>query len=503
MNFSSGQYVEFTLSAPANAIVIRFSITDTPNGSGQTAFLNILVDGTHALNLTVTSIFSWAYGDYPFTKNPSDGMPHHFYDETRGLFGKTLPAGTKVRIQGYNPIVYTIDLADFYTAPAPYTMPTSGYLSVTDNGADPSGKKDSTLAFNTTITQAESQGKNVWIPQGLYLVTTRFTLNKITVRGAGPWYSTVQATVPHGVGFFGNWAPNPSVDVQLFDFAILGDTNVRVDEAVDSGVGGAFNGNSLVQNLWIEHTKCGMWLDGPFNGLHITGTTIRDTYADGINLHMGISNVVVEQTILRTLGDDALAMWSEKVADTNNVFQFNTIQVPVLANGIAIYGGTNNSATDSYVADSICDGGGLQLGNRYEAVPLNGAVFARHTLERCGAPSRFGPQDCGSIWLWQEQGQFQGNVVLQTIDSINSSFSAVTFWADSYANLTTISYLNVEGGPYVMEVNSASGTIPCDHIVATGLTEPYGGIHSCAGLFFVDMGGNSGWNMSHEAQHCN
>jgi hypothetical protein len=52
-------------------------------------------DGTHALNLTVTSIYSWAYGDYPFTKNPSDGKPHHFYDETRALFGKTLAAGTK------------------------------------------------------------------------------------------------------------------------------------------------------------------------------------------------------------------------------------------------------------------------------------------------------------------------------------------------------------------------------------------------------------------------
>jgi hypothetical protein len=118
----------------------------------------------------------------------------------------------------------------------------------------------------------------------------------------------VQATVPHGVGFFGNWAPNPSVDVQLFDFAILGippfhplfyhpshsgsslfrpflltlliifsgDTNVRVDDAVDSGVGGAFNGNSLVQNLWIEHTKCGMWLGIPlFIYMLVSDLTIR------------------------------------------------------------------------------------------------------------------------------------------------------------------------------------------------------------------------------------
>jgi len=401
-----------------------------------------------------------------------------------------------------NPITYTIDLADFYTAPAPYPMP-SGFISITDNGADPTGQKDSTAAFTNTINAASSQAKGVWIPQGTFLVTTLFTVNKLTIRGAGPWYSTVKATVNHGAGFFGNFAPNPSVDVQLFDFAVLGDTNVRDDNAKDSGVGGSFNGNSLVQNLWIEHTKCGMWLDGPFSGLHVTGTTIRNTYADGINLHQGISNVVVEQSIFRNIADDALAMWSEHQADTKNVFKFNTIQVVVLANGIAIYGGSDNSATDNYVADTICDGAGLQIGNRYNAIGIAGSTtFARSTVVRGGAPSRFGPQDCGSVWLWQEQGAFTGNVLLQDIESNDSNFAAVTFWGGSYDN-TVISGLNVNGGPYVMEVNSASGNIPCDHVVAKGLTLPYGGIHSCAGLIFVDKGGNSGWDMNHDHQHCN
>lgn len=37
-----------------------------------------------------------------------------------------------------------------------------------------------------------------------------------------------------------------------------------------------------------------------------------------------------------------------------------------------------------------------KIGDRYNAVPLTGnTLLARHTLERCGAPSRFGPQDCG------------------------------------------------------------------------------------------------------------
>lgn len=88
--------MEFTTTATSNAIVVRYSIPDTSNGSGQVATLGVSVNGVFALNLTCTSIFSWAYGDYPFTKNPSDGKPHHFYDEARGLFGKTVPSGAKV-----------------------------------------------------------------------------------------------------------------------------------------------------------------------------------------------------------------------------------------------------------------------------------------------------------------------------------------------------------------------------------------------------------------------
>jgi len=47
-------------------------------------------------------------------------------------------------------------------------------------------------AFNTTIAAAAAQGKGVWIPQGTFAVKTRFTLNKLTVRGAGPWYVGTQ-----------------------------------------------------------------------------------------------------------------------------------------------------------------------------------------------------------------------------------------------------------------------------------------------------------------------
>jgi hypothetical protein len=43
--------------------------------------------------------FSYQYGIYPFTRNVSQGQAHHFFDDSRLMFGKTLPVGTKVKFQ--------------------------------------------------------------------------------------------------------------------------------------------------------------------------------------------------------------------------------------------------------------------------------------------------------------------------------------------------------------------------------------------------------------------
>lgn len=35
--------------------------------------LDVLVNGSPATTVTLTSAYSWYYGSYPFTKNPADG----------------------------------------------------------------------------------------------------------------------------------------------------------------------------------------------------------------------------------------------------------------------------------------------------------------------------------------------------------------------------------------------------------------------------------------------
>ena len=51
------------------------------------------LSGVISVAVPVTSRYGWYYGGYPFNNNPGDTNPHHFYDETRAMFGSTQPAG--------------------------------------------------------------------------------------------------------------------------------------------------------------------------------------------------------------------------------------------------------------------------------------------------------------------------------------------------------------------------------------------------------------------------
>ena len=266
---AQGQYVEFTLTKPANSIVLRYSVPDSSNGTGITAPLSLYVGGVRKPDLSLTSKYSWFYSSYPFSNDPNGGTPHHFFDEVHAMTGE-MAIGTKVRVQldaGDFAPSYTIDLADFEEVAAPIAEP-ANFLSITDYGADATGAADSTTAINNAIAAAKSQGKGVWIPQGTFSSTSHIIVDNVTIRGAGMWYSTL-----HGlnIGVYGNYAPNPSSNVHLSDFAIFGETIDRDDGAQVNGIGGAIGGGSTITNIWIEHTKVGMWFDGPFDGLTITG----------------------------------------------------------------------------------------------------------------------------------------------------------------------------------------------------------------------------------------
>jgi hypothetical protein len=107
---------------------------------------------------------------------------------------------------------------------------------------------------------------------------------------------------------------------------------------------------------------------------------VLDTTADGLNLHRGISGVIVEESLFRNNGGDGIASWAEKFANHDIVIRHNTVVAPILANGVAIYGGHDIAVNDNLIADTLTEGGGLHLGNRFGAVPLSGKISLKGNM---------------------------------------------------------------------------------------------------------------------------
>jgi hypothetical protein len=488
----AGQFVEFTLTQPANAMVARVSVPDSSDGSGLTGSLIVLVNGTKVADLGVTSRYGWYYGSYPFSNNPGDGHPHHFYDESRMMFGSTLAQGTKIRLQyGASLPSYTVDLADFELV-APAAGQPANSVSIVDFGANPTGAGDSAPAFDQAVASARSQGKSVWIPPGTFTINRHVIVNNITVRGAGPWYSVLHGT---GVGVYGQDAPNGSTNVHLSDFAIIGEVRERNDGAQVNAIGGALGGGSVVQNLWLQHTKVGLWLDGPFDGLTVTGNRILDQTADGLNLHKGITNTTVSNNFVRNTGDDGLAMWAEQQADANDTFSHNTVILPILANNIAVYGGRDITVSDNVVAETLTQGGGLHFANRFSAVPVAGTfTVARNTTVRAGVLDPNWQFGVGAIWFDGRDGPMNNTINVSDLNLIDSSYEAIHF-IDSQVTGVNFDGVTINGaGTFALQLQS-TGSASFRNVVATNVGRA--GIYNCmgGGGFTVNrISGNTGWD---------
>ena len=397
----SGQYVELTAQSNANAIVVRYCVPDTANGTGTNSTISLYQNGIFVQKLPVTSQFSWRYGAYPFTNNPASGSPRNFFDEVR-LNGLTINAGDKVRIEkdANDTAAYcVVDLVDLENVAAPLTVPGNS-LSVTSYGADTNGVADSTTALQNCINAAG--GKTVWMPPGNYLITGSINLpSSTTIQGAGMWYTTLV-----GSPSLYNTSPSRRVtlngngsNIHLSDFAIMGFLNYRNDSEPNDGLGGAYGTGSTIARVWVEHTKTGAWIINS-SGLVVSDCRFRNTIADGCNLAVGMRSTTVTNCTARGTGDDCFAIWpatytTQFYTPGLNVFTHCTGQVPDLANGGAIYGAVSNRIEDCTFLD-MPYGCGILIAGTFP-VGTNGfsgtTVAQRCDLTRCGG------YDPG--WLWR------------------------------------------------------------------------------------------------------
>ena len=106
ISLAPGQSLDLPAPTTTNALTIRYSIPDSATGGGLDTPLMLLVDMGFVQNVTLTSNFSYFYGAYPFTKNPSDGLPHHYFNEVDVMLPSTVAQGAIIRL--LNPDVVSV-----------------------------------------------------------------------------------------------------------------------------------------------------------------------------------------------------------------------------------------------------------------------------------------------------------------------------------------------------------------------------------------------------------
>jgi hypothetical protein len=488
-----GQYVEFTLARPANAMSLRYSIPDSADGKGREATLDVIAGGS-TVAVPVTSRYGWFYGEYPFTDTPGSA-PHHFFDEARTLLGKTLPAGSQVRVQVPSPAAspsFTIDLADFEQVAAPLAKPAGALDVVTDFGADPTGRADATTGFQAAVIAGRARHRPVWVPAGTFTFTGHVTLDRVTLQGAGPWYSVLSGS---GVGLVG---PAGARAVTIRDLAVLGDVTARDDNAPAGAISGSLS-DSLIDDVWLQHTEAGIWMDGPMDDLTVRDSRILDQTADGVNFHRGVTHSTVADTFVRNTGDDGLAMWSDGLPDTGSSFVHDTVVAPVLANNIAIYGGRDVTVSDNVVADTVTNGGGLHVANRFDGVRGASAVsgtftLARNTLIRAGNADTNWNYGVGALWFDGLNAPITGaKIAVTATDIVDSSYEAIQFVEGTITGVSFSDVTITGAGTYALQIQ-APGSASFDHVTATGIAQSTS-IYQCPGTdFAIAQGtGNAGW----------
>jgi hypothetical protein len=545
VKLTAGQYVEFTLPSATNAITVRYSIPDAPTGGGITAPLQVRVGNGPTRTMTLTSQYSWLYNQYPFSNDPNAGLlhpdwwitecgcvpaattppptittpfrPNHFYDEQRLRLDRTYAAGQTVRLTATAGAAWTvIDLLDSHlVGPPTVDLAAANVLAF---GADPTGQRDSAKAIDHTIAFAKRRGLRVYLPPGTYQVNRHIIVDNVTIEGAGNWYTIVNGhqvdlaspapdgSVHTGVGFYGRDASvGGSTKVHLSSFAIEGDVRERIDTDQVNGVGGAMS-NSSIDGLYIHHTKVGLWFDGPMTNLRVSNSVIVDQIADGLNFHIGVTQSTVQNTFVRNTGDDGLAMWSEKTGNANNTFDHNTVQTPVLANGIALYGGTDNTVSNNLIADPIREGSALQIGTRFGAEPFTGHVWiTNNTTVRAGTYELNWNIGLGAIWLYALERSIDADIEVVGDSFLDNTYNAIMLVSDwpvkDLYSITNVHFadIRVDGtGTSVVSARSA-GSASFSNVDARNVGAV--GVNNCGSFHFTaagsefsltDLGGNEG-----------
>jgi hypothetical protein len=503
---ATGEYVEWTTRARANAIVLRHSTPDAPAGGGLRSTLSLYVDGQKRGTLALSSKEAWIYGDEVNpTNSPSAGPPRRIYTESHRLLDQAIPAGATVRLQkdaDDRAAYYALDFIDLEDVAPPLGRP-AGYISITDGGhpwapavADDGVADDE--AFRRCIEVARSgEYAGVYLPLGTFDQNQKILAHGTTIQGAGMWHTVLRN---------GNLAEGDRGDTGFVitgdrahfrDFAVFGATDGLRLQGGKAFANSAFN-DALLENLWIENVLSGYWVGGndPSNRLVIRNSRFRNTGADAVNLCNGTADSVVENSHARNTGDDAFAIWSARdlypQPDRNNVIRNSTAQITWRAAGFAIYGGVGNRIENSAVYDTITYPG-LTVATSFDPYPMESATIDGLTLVRTGG-AFFGGQEFGAIWLFSAQSPTPG-ITIRNVDIIEPTYSGIHIQSEGTGSLGNARLENiaiVRPTTFGIQIKAgALGSATFSNVTVEGAGTAAAANQAGAGFTVTDGGGNN------------
>ncbi|MFC9958693.1 discoidin domain-containing protein [Streptomyces nigra] len=422
----TGQYVEWTTRAATNTLVTRFSI---PDGTNTT--LNIYVDGQFLKPIDLTSKYAWLYGNETAPGNsPGAGAPRHIYDEANVHLGRTVPAGSRIRLQkdAANSSTYAIDFVNTEQAtakanpdPAAYAVPAGFSHQDVQNALDK-------VRMDTTGTLV-----GVYLPAGDYETSSKFQVygKAVKVVGAGPWFTRFHAPASQENTDVGFRAEASAKGSTFAGFAYFGNYTSRID-----GPGKVFDFSNVsditIDDIWVEHMVCLYWGANTDN-MTIKNSRIRDLFADGVNMTNGSTDNHVVNNDARATGDDSFALFSAIDAggadEKNNLYENLTSTLTWRAAGIAVYGGYDNTFRNIRVADTLVYSG-ITISSLDFGYPMNGfgtepTTIENVSLERTGGHF-WGSQVFPAIWAFSASKVFQG-IRVNDVDISDSTYGGVMF----------------------------------------------------------------------------
>ncbi len=513
---TTNDFISWKINESANGVTVRFTLPDNESGEsvGQKSSLDIFINDNKVKEVPLDSRWTWQY----FKTNVSEPLmtvtdyAMMRFDEVHFLLAESLKPGDVVTIKKStnDNLDCGVDFIEIEEVAAPIAQPENS-LSVKDFGAKGDGQTDDYNAIIKCINAAQKSGKTVYFPEGTYNINDmlKLDLDGTNIQGAGMWYTNFYFTNDNfrSGGICGNANKLRISDVYIngYNTRRLGqkdkDGNIvyvtnygwegRVLYQDQKGISGNFGDGSVIENVWVEHFECGIWIapyawvEGKENifttpeglvwknkdsgkefkvpaglvldtcgavadkdrtkNLRVSNVRLRNQYADGVNFAEGTSFSVFEHSNVRNCGDDGIASWSQKdagpktPANKGNIFRYNTVELGWRAGGIGMFGGGGHEIHHCYVAEHMLSAG-IRFtadfpGSPLDIDPENPMRVHDCVIYKCGTTSDLFTNWLASIDVHGSDRYPLENIQFENITIIDSQTDGIQLWGGNMKNI--------------------------------------------------------------------